>query len=71
MTTDKCIGVTHQARNGAQALMGQLLILRVRLENLGILEEVDLSGIDISIQRILDAVDKCQPRYPVYPNTIE
>ncbi len=71
MTTDKCIGVTHQARNGAQALMGQMLVLRDRLDNLGILEEVDLSGIDVQIQRIVDAVDQCQPSHPVYSGSIE
>ena len=71
MTTDKCIGVTHQARNGAQALMGQMIVLQNRLNNLGILEEVDLSGIDVQIQRIVDAVNQCQPSYPVYHNTTE
>lgn len=71
MTADKCISVTHQARNGAQALMGQMIVLKDRLDNLGILEQVDLSGIDVQVQRIVDAVDQCQPRYPVYPNSIK
>ena len=71
MTAEKCIGVTHQARNGAQALMGQMIVLKDRLDNLGILEEVDLSGIDAQVQRIVDAVDKCQPSHPVYTGAIK
>ena len=71
MTADKCIGVTHQARNGAQALMGQMIVLRDRLDNLGILEEVDLSGIDVQIQRIVDAVNQCQPNYQIYSGAMK
>ncbi|MBU0485512.1 MAG: hypothetical protein KKB30_13485 [Proteobacteria bacterium] len=63
MKNERCLQVTHHARNGVQALMGQMLILRDRLDCLGILDQVDLTTIDQQIQRVGDAVDNCRPTY--------
>ncbi|MBU0675581.1 MAG: hypothetical protein KJ950_13145 [Proteobacteria bacterium] len=63
MTNDKCLNVTHNARNGVQALMGQMIVLRSQLSNMGLLDQVDLSGLDLQIERIGHAIDQCRPSF--------
>ena len=67
--TDDCKHVTHHARNGIQALMGQMIVLKDRLNVLGVRDQVDLETIDNQIKRIGKAVDKCRPAVKIHDIT--